>query len=131
VWVGGLAMGLNVTLSLTLPRTFGGAGWPIHAGLALANSIATLLELVVLLVLIRQRMGGLEGRRTATAFLKSGLASLAMGGVLVGWQATFAEAGTLVLGGGGIVVGATTYLGGALLLRMEELRAIAALARGR
>jgi putative peptidoglycan lipid II flippase len=131
VWVGGLAMGLNVALSLTLPRTFGRAGWPIHAGLALANSIATLLELVVLLVLIQRRMGGLEGQRTATAFLKSGLASLAMGAVLVGWQAAFADAGTLVLGGGGVVVGAMVYLGGALLLRMEELQAIATLARGR
>ncbi|MEA3339188.1 MAG: murein biosynthesis integral membrane protein MurJ, partial [Chloroflexota bacterium] len=41
VWVGGLAMGLNVALSLTLPGAFGSAGLPPHAGLALANSAAT------------------------------------------------------------------------------------------
>ncbi|MCP4531422.1 MAG: murein biosynthesis integral membrane protein MurJ, partial [Delftia sp.] len=76
VWVGGLAMVINVVLSLTLPGLFGGLGYPPHAGLALANSVATLLELAVLLVLMGRRMGGLENRRTLTAFAKSGLASL-------------------------------------------------------
>ena len=129
VWVGGLAMGLNVVLSLTLPGTFDRAGWPPHAGLALANSAATLLELVVLMVLIRWRMEGLEGRRTLTAFAKSGLASLAMGAVLLGWQAVLPHAGALVLGGGGVALGAAVYLGAALLLRMEELWAVAGLIR--
>ena len=124
MWVGGLAMGLNVALSLALPGMFRLAGWPPHAGLALANSVAILLELVVLVVLIRRRMDGLEGRRTLTAFTKSGLASLAMGVVLLGWQAVLPNAGSLVLGGGGFVLGAAVYLGVALLLRMEELRAV-------
>lgn len=124
VWVGGLAMGLNVALSLTLPGLFGIAGWPPHAGLALANSVATLLELVGLLVLIRRRMNGLEGRRMLTAFAKSGLASLGMGAVLLGWQAALPDVGFLVLGGGGAVLGAAVYLVAALLLRVEELRVV-------
>jgi len=123
VWVGGLAMGLNVALSLALPGVFGLAGWPPHAGLALANSVATLLELSVLLVLIRRRMDGLEGRRTLAAFARSGLAALAMGAVLLGWRALLPGAGALVLGGGGVVLGVAVYLGVALLLRVEELRA--------
>jgi putative peptidoglycan lipid II flippase len=129
VWVGGLAMGLNVVLSLTLPGVFDRAGWPPHAGLALANSIATLLELVVLMALVRRRMDGLEGRRTLTAFAKSGLASLAMGAILLGWQVVLPRAGTLVLGGGGIVLGVAVYLGAALLLRMGELGAVMGLIR--
>ena len=127
VWVGGLAMGLNVALSLTLPGVFGLVGWPHHAGLALANSVAILLELVALLVLMQRRMNGLEGRRTLTAFAKSGLAALAMGVVLLGWQAVLPGAGSLVLGGGGVVLGVAVYLGAALLLRVEELRALARL----
>ncbi|MBU0702512.1 MAG: polysaccharide biosynthesis C-terminal domain-containing protein, partial [Chloroflexi bacterium] len=127
VWVGGLAMGLNVALSLTLPGVFGLAGLPPYAGLALANSVATLLELVALLALIRRRMDGLEGRRTAIAFAKSGLASLAMGAALVGWQAALPDAGALLVGGGGAVLGAAVYAAAALLLRMEELRAVARL----
>ena len=129
VWVGGLAMGLNVVLSLTLPGVFGLAGWPPHAGLALANSVATLLELVGLLALIRRRMGGLEGRQILVALAKSGLAALAMGAVLLGWRALLADAGPLALAGGGVVLGAATLAGTALLLRMEELQAVVRLLR--
>jgi len=129
VWVGGLAMGLNVALSLTLPGVFGLAGCPPHAGLALANSVATLLELVGLLALIRRRMGGLEGRQMLVALAKSGLAALAMGAILLGWQALLADAGTLALAGGGVVLGAATFAGTALLLRMEELQAVVRLLR--
>jgi putative peptidoglycan lipid II flippase len=129
VWVGGLAMGLNVALSLALPRVFGLAGCPPHAGLALANSVATLLELSVLLVLIRRRMDGLEDQRTLVAFARSGLAALAMGATVLGWQALLPGAGALVLGGGGVVLGVAAYLGVALLLRVEELRAVGRLIR--
>jgi putative peptidoglycan lipid II flippase len=129
VWVGGLAMGLNIVLSLTLPGVFDRVGWPPHAGLALANSVATLLELVVLMMLVRRRMGGLEGRKTLTTFAKSGLASLAMGAVLLGWQVILPHAGALVLGGGGVVLGVAVYLGVALLLRMGELGVVMELIR--
>jgi putative peptidoglycan lipid II flippase len=121
VWVGGVAMALNLALSLTLPGAFEQAGWLPHGGLALANSVATLLEMIVLLVLIQRRMGGIEGRRTATAFIKSGLAALAMGAALLGWRALLPGAGALAVGGGGIVVGVAVYLGAALLLRADEL----------
>ena len=127
VWVGGLAMGLNVALSLTLPEVFRTAGWPPHAGLALANSAATLLELAALSVLIRRRLGGLEDRRTLRACARSVLAALAMGAALVGWQIALPHAGALVLGGGGVVLGVATYLGVAFLLRAEEMRVVAAL----
>jgi putative peptidoglycan lipid II flippase len=129
VWMGVLAMGLNVALSLTLPGVFGLAGWPLFAGLALANSIATLLELVALLALIRHKTGGIGGQRMLTALARSGLAALAMGATLVGWQMLLSGAGTLILGGGGVVIGAAIYLGVALALRVEELRAVLRLVR--
>ncbi len=131
VWVGGAAMGLNVGLSLTLPGLFEGIGWPAHAGLALANSAATLVELGLLLALIRRRMAGLEGRRTLIALVKSGLASAVMGAALLGWRTAWADAGTLLVGGGGVVMGAAIYLATALLLRMEELAAVIGLIRRR
>jgi len=127
VWVGGLAVGLNISLSLVLPGMFGRVGWPAHAGLALANAVAALLQLVVLMALIRRRMDGLEGRRTLAAFAKAGLASLAMGAALLAWQAVLPDVGPLVLGGGGAVLGVAVYLGTALVLRMEELRAVVGL----
>jgi putative peptidoglycan lipid II flippase len=124
VWVGTVAMILNLLLSLTLPGVFVAQGWMGHAGLALANSIATLLETAVLLALIRRRLDGIEGRRTLIAFAKSGLAALAMGAVLLGWQALLPNAAPLLIGGLGVILGVAVYLGIALLLRAEELRAV-------
>jgi putative peptidoglycan lipid II flippase len=125
VVVGGGSMLLNLGLSLVLPAAFAHAGGPPHAGLALANSAATLLELVVLMVLVRQRLGGLQG--VPAGFARAGLAALAMGGVLLAWRAVVpASAGSLLIGGGGVALGAATYLGAALLLRVGEVQEVTA-----
>lgn len=129
VWVGGLAMGVNVALSLTLPLAFASAGLQPFGGLALANSIAVLVEFGLLLLLLRRRLNGIRGRRIATLIAKSGVAALAMGGALIGWQAILPSTGMLVRGGGGVVVGLITYVGAALLLRTEELRVMSSLIR--
>jgi len=131
VWVGSLAVGLNIALSLTLPGAFEAQGWMKHGGLALANSIATLMETAALLVLIRRRLGGIEGKRTLSAFVKSGLAALAMGAVLLGWQTLLPNAPSLLVGGGGIALGIAVYLGAALLLRAEELQMVVDMIRSR
>ncbi len=80
VSVGIGAMLLNVVLSLLLliPMAQG--------GLALANSIATTLEMVLLLWLLRRRLGGLDGRALASAVLRMGVATLVLGVVVWGWQ---------------------------------------------
>jgi putative peptidoglycan lipid II flippase len=131
VLVGAGAMVLNLLLSLALPTLFEAQGWMKHGGLALANSIATLLETAALMALIGWRLRGLEGKRTAIAFAKSGLAALIMGGALVGWQALAAEAPPLLVGGAGIALGVVIYLGTALLLRAEELHALTNVLRQR
>lgn len=131
VWVGGLTMGLNVVLSLTLPTAFTSANLEPFGGLALANSVATLLEFIVLLVLIRRRLDGIQGRRMVRTIVKSSLAALVMGVVILGWQAAVPNAGALIRGGGGMVVGLGTFLVTALLLRSDELQAMARLARRR
>jgi len=61
VIVGSLTMGLNVVLSLTLPGLFGNIGWIPVGGLALANTIATSLEMIVLIILMRKRLKGIQG----------------------------------------------------------------------
>jgi putative peptidoglycan lipid II flippase len=131
VWVGGLAMAVNLALSLTLPGAFAAQGWMEHGGLALANSVATLLETAALLVLIRRRLGGAGGRRTLTALVKSVLAALAMGAALISWQALLPNAPSLLIGGAGIALGMAVYLGVALLLRAEELWAVMNMIRRR
>jgi putative peptidoglycan lipid II flippase len=124
VWVGGLAMGLNVALSLTLPTTFASAGLQPFGGLALANSIATLLEFGALLILVRRRISGIYGRRILRTVAKSGLAATAMGAALVGWQTVLQNASSFIRGAGGVVLGLIVYVVFAMLLRSGELRAM-------
>lgn len=80
VSVGIGAMFVNVVLSflLLIPMAQG--------GLALANSIATTLEMVLLLWLLRRRLGGLSGRGLSGAVLRMALASVVLGVVVWGWQ---------------------------------------------
>ena len=76
-------------------------------------------------------MGGLGGRQTLPTFIKSGVASLGMGAVLVGWRAALPDPGAVMLGGGGVILGMGAYLVGALVLRMEGVQAVLKLIRRR
>jgi putative peptidoglycan lipid II flippase len=124
VVVGGGAMALNIGLSISLSRVFLSVGWMPHGGLALANSIATLIEASWLLWLLRGRLEGVEGRWLLNGFLKSGAATVGMAGVIWGWLLILPEGPALWSGGVGIVLGAAAYLAFAALLRVEELRSV-------
>ena len=131
--VGGGAMLLNVALSLALPPLFESLGWLPHGGLALANSLATTLELLGLLWIIRGRLQGLEEQRSRLTILRSIVAAALMGLALVALLWALPEANPLLLGPAGIALGATVYAGAAWALGVEEVRAIAAgvIRRGR
>ena len=124
--IGGGAMLLNVGLSLTLPPLFESLGWLPHGGLALANSLATTLELLGLLWIIRGRLQGLEEQRSRLTILRSTAAAALMGLALGALLWALPEANPLLLGPAGIALGATVYTGAAWALGVEEVRAIAA-----
>jgi len=123
VLVGLGAMALNIVLSLAL------RGPLRHGGLALANTVATGLEMLVLLVLLRRRLGGLEERRVGLAAGRAVLVSGAMALLLAALLARWPGASPLLLGGGGIVLGGAVYLLGMWALRADELRALPMLLR--
>jgi putative peptidoglycan lipid II flippase len=125
LFVGGGAMLLNVGLSLTLPSLFEAAGWLPHGGLALANSLATTLELIGLLWLIRGRLGGLEGRRSLPTLLRSSAAAAIMGLALGALLWALPNLDPLLLVPIGIVLGAGVYLGLGWILGIEEVRVVA------
>ena len=79
VVVGIGAMLLNIGLSFLL------VGGLSFGGLALANSLATTLEMLILLFLLRRRLHGIHGPAILATLLRSGIAALAMGGVLWLW----------------------------------------------
>ena len=66
------SIAFNITLSFVLVRSLG------HRGLALGTAAGALLNASVLLVMLRMRLGGLDGRRLLTAAAKISLASIAM-----------------------------------------------------
>ena len=122
VLVGVGAMSLNILLSIVFSRWFQSLGWMAHGGLALANSLATGLESLILLVLVRKKLQGINGREV----LKGGLISLAgsaiMGLAVYGFI-TYVPLSSRVLSLiGGVVIGVTVYALVLWLLRVPEIQ---------
>lgn len=124
LFIGGGAMLLNVGLSLALPPLFDSVGWYPLGGLALANSIATIIELVGLLWIVRGRLGGLEGRRSLRMLLRIVVAATLMGIALAALLSTSIFDNILVLGILSIILGGSVYFGAAWLMGVEEVRAV-------
>ena len=120
-FVGTAAMSLNLLLSLTFSALFQWIGWAPHGGLALANSTATALEVAVLILLIRRRLGGI-GRELLSGTMRAVGAAALMGMGLGVWIATTRGLPTWVVGLGGVVLGAGIYWVGGLILGAPESR---------
>ncbi|UCH07875.1 MAG: murein biosynthesis integral membrane protein MurJ [Deltaproteobacteria bacterium] len=72
-----VAMLLNIVFSILLMNT------PLeHGGLALALSLASSLQLLMLVFLLRKRLGSLEGRSVLISMARSFLASLVMAALI-------------------------------------------------
>jgi putative peptidoglycan lipid II flippase len=122
VMVGVAAMTLNVIFSLLFSAWFARLGWMPHGGLALGNSLATFLEMLVLLFLMRRRLQGLEGTAILNAVAKSALAAGGMGLVLLGWLTQFGGLPAAVQVAGGLAAGVLVYGILILLLDVPEVR---------
>jgi len=131
VLVGSVAMGLNVLLSVLFSRWFASLGLMPHGGLALANSLATALEAGSLLILMRRRLGGLDGPRVLKGTSQAVLATLAMALLLWGWLNVTASRQAWLVGGGGAVLGVIIYGMGVLILKVPEVQLVFALLRRR
>lgn len=121
VGVGIVAMSLNVVFSLAFSNLFTRLGWAPHGGLALANSLATGLEMTALLVLMRRRLHGLHGSRILRGFGEAAAGSLVMAVVLVLWLHLTAGRSPWWIGLGGTGIGAAVYAVMVVILRVPEL----------
>jgi len=124
VIVGVGAMGLNILLSILLSKAFVTVGWLPHGGLALANSLATALESVVLLVLMSRRLKGMNGRHIWQGVGQSLLAAAVMAGMLVAWQGLLRSQGALYQLLGALVLGLGVYALLVWLLKVPEVRGL-------
>lgn len=121
-----VAMVLNLVFSVILMRT------PLqHGGLALALSLASTLQLCMLIFLLRRRLGGIEGRIVVGSMVRSFLSSLAMG-VCVYLLACKFLAGNVARDAFGLALGVlivvcaglTVYFVSAKLLGSKELSSL-------
>ncbi len=121
VWVGALAMLLNVVLSVAFVLIFSGLG---HVGLALANTVATTIEVSTLAWLLRGRMNGLALRSLASVTWRCALAAVAMAGVLYAWLVVSAGLSSWLVLAGALVLGVVVYWAMIWALAVPEARQI-------
>ncbi len=107
-----------------------------HGGLALANSLATALEMTGLIFVMRKRLKGIEGKRILTGTGQALLATASMTLALWGWLAFAGEAPAWLLMAGGLSLGLGVYaaviwglgvgearqLSSAVLARLKHMR---------
>ena len=120
VFIGAAAMTLNLLFSLAFSALFTQIGWMPHGGLALANSLATALEMCGLLYLMRRRLGGLEGEDLRRGVIKAVTATLAMSLALWAWLRLAGGLPAWLVAGGGVALGGVIYALGAWALRVRE-----------
>ncbi len=120
------SMVLNMLLNIVLSKLFGALGTYPHGGLALANSIATALEMCALLYFMNKKLAGLEGKRILDGVMRFGIAAIAMTAGLLIWQ-RFIHAGSLITVAGGLVIGVGIYFIVCVLLKVEEIKLLKSL----
>lgn len=120
VLIGSLAMSLNVAFSIGFSSLFRRIGWMPHGGLALANTLATTLEMGGLLWMMNRRLPGLLGGDELRGTIKAFAASAGMGTALWLFLQVLQGSSAWLLAGGGILLGATIYALLVLLLGVRE-----------
>lgn len=73
VLVSALTVALNLLVNLTMVRALG------YRGLALGTAVSAIFNAALLLMLLRRRLGGLDGRRIGASFARILVASIVMG----------------------------------------------------
>jgi putative peptidoglycan lipid II flippase len=121
VSIGILTIVLNTVLNFLLVNKLA------HGGLALAYSVAGIFNVLVLLFILRLRIGTIFGTQLLACFIKSVLASVIMGVVsyataqyLAGFLNLAGKTGQFFQVGGAIGVGISVYGFLVLALKMEE-----------
>ena len=131
VLVGAGAMGLNVAFSFLFSALFRQIGWLPLGGLALANSLATAIEAVILFALMQRRLNGIHGADVAKGLGQAFVAALGMAVGLLAWMQASGSLNRWVIALGGVAIGGILYGLGAVLLKVPELQIVFSMLRKR
>ena len=124
VIVGATAMGLNVVFSLAFSKLFANIGWMPHGGLALANTVATALEVTILLILMRKRLNGINESHILRGGIQALGGVLAMSLIVMLCLPFFSDRSAWLLTISGITAGGLIYILTMMALRIPELEAL-------
>jgi len=120
VSVGGMIV--NVALSLALVGAFSAAGWMPHGGLALANTLATALEMTALIFLLRGKLHRLLDRDGWLSLARTVLSAAVMAAALLLWMRLVPFDSKWIVGLGGVAFGLAVYLPVSLAVGSQEAR---------
>lgn len=109
VMVGAAAMMLNMVFSFVFSALFVRIGWAPHGGLALANTLATALEMVGLFIFMRRRLSGIHEQHLFNGFLLAATATLVMSAAIAIWMNHYQGMPAWFVAGGGILIGIGVY----------------------
>jgi putative peptidoglycan lipid II flippase len=127
VLVGVITMLLNIALNAALINVIGDpdslARGPA-AGLALAMTLATAIETTTLWVILRRRIGGMDGPRVWALVWRTLAAAVIMGAAVWGVLLMIGDDHVLITVGVGTGVGACAFFALAVLFGLEEARAV-------
>jgi putative peptidoglycan lipid II flippase len=125
VLIGIAAMSLNVAFSFTFSALFQRWGWMPHGGLALANTLATGLEMVGLILIMRVRLGGLGGALVWPGLIKALFSGVLMSCGIWIWFSLGRNLPNAIFTLCGIFIALVIYGVGLALLKTEELNQLA------
>ncbi|MEW5938895.1 MAG: lipid II flippase MurJ, partial [Chloroflexota bacterium] len=128
VVIGTVAMLLNVVFSFAFSSLFPRIGWIALGGLALANSLATALEATALFVVMRKRLGGIQGASIARGAGQAALAALGMSLALAAWTQVGDGMSRFVVAAGGVAVGGIVYGAAMVALKVPEVQSVVGMA---
>jgi putative peptidoglycan lipid II flippase len=119
-----IAIAANIILGIVLMRPLA------HGGLALATSLASMLNLILLVAALRRRLGALGWRAIGKSAARTLFAAALMGATILAGSRMFmpvaagGTAGLLLELGGVIAVGACVYMALARIMGMPEVGAV-------
>ncbi len=121
VIIGVIAMGLNVLFSILFSRWFESIGWLPLGGLALANSLATAIEAVVLFVVMQKRLNGIERNHILRGAIPSFISAIGMSLALFALLSFRENLSVWILVPAGVIIGGVVYFAILFILRVPEL----------
>ncbi|MDO9120828.1 MAG: hypothetical protein Q7U31_03505, partial [Anaerolineaceae bacterium] len=92
------------------------------------NSLATFLEMGVLLFFMRRKLSGLEGSKVLDGVVKALAAGGMMSLALWGWLELTALLSIWMVALGGVAIGILVYVVGLFILRVPEIKTVLLLA---